>query len=213
MSKKVSRGTQPAAVVRDWPFLFKKAMWAAIVSGAKTETRRIVTKQNSDVDPGTFDGVDFSTGRARRVEVTALQDAHPRVLAEIRAQCKFESGSTRVVSVHPKIQAGDRLWAKANRFTSRAKSNGTLEVLVVDVARVQDMTDAEAIAEGVLTLPHVQEIPVELTEPRWLFSRLWDEINGAGAWDRNDWVWIYRFRRLPTIGDANVQEEKAHAAQ
>lgn len=28
------------------------------------------------------------------------------------------------------------------------------------------------------------------------FARSWDETNGKGAWQRNDWVWAVSFRRV-----------------
>lgn len=178
--KKVSRGTGPA--VR--PILFRADMRAAMAAGDKTETRRVIDAMNSTVQPGTFAGVDFSTGRARRLSTP-----------EVRARCSFDSGRIRVVTVAPIVRAGDLFWTKANRFSSKAKSESTLEVLTVDVARVQDMTEAQALAEGIAHYNPKKRGPVPASH-RLKFAALWDEINGAGAWDRNDWVWIYRFRRF-----------------
>lgn len=159
-------------------------MRAAMAAGDKTETRRIVDARNSTVQPGTFAGVDFSTGRARRLSTP-----------EVRARCSFDSGRVRVVTVAPIVRAGDLFWTKANRFSSKAKSESVLEVLTVDVARVQDMTEAQALAEGVAHYNPKRRGPVPASN-RLKFAALWDEINGAGAWVRNDWVWIYRFRRF-----------------
>lgn len=182
--------------------LFKQTMRHAIAAGAKDQTRRVVTVRNSLVHPGTFGGLDLSTGRARRQESP-----------EIRARCLFESGRVRVVTVTSTVRAGDLFWMKAHRFTSRAKSEGDLEVLAVDVARVQDMTDEDALAEGVAYLPFSPKFgQMADRSPREWFAWLWDDINGKGAWERNDWVWIYRFRpitRATPGSPAYVQEEKA----
>lgn len=64
-----------------------------------------------------------------------------------------------------------------------------LEVISVRVERVQDISEADAWAEGV-TCPE----PV-IRNPRGAFRRLWDDTNGAGAWDRNDWTWVVEFKR------------------
>jgi hypothetical protein len=186
--KKVSRGTGRP----DRPILFKKAMRAAIAAGAKDHTRRIVTEQNSTVHPGTFAGLDLSTGRVRR-----------ELSAEIRARCAFESGRVRVVTVSPIVRAGDLFWVKANRFTSRVKSEATLQVLHVDARRIQDMTDEDALREGVAFVQVPTKFPLsDRGSPRRIFAWLWDDINGKGAWERNDWVWVYRFALMaPDIAE------------
>lgn len=33
--------------------------------------------------------------------------------------------------------------------------------------------------------------------PAIAFKRVWDHVNGDGAWDRNDWVWPIRFEVTP----------------
>lgn len=179
-AENVSRGTER-------PLLFRKPMRAAIAAGVKDTTRRIVAANNSTVHPGDFAGLDLSSGRARRL-------SHP----EIRARCTFASGRVRVVTVSPIVRAGDLFYVKANRFTSKAKAEAWLRVLTVDVSRVQDMTDEEALREGVTFFdPLTKAARVEYSElsPREQFAVLWDAINGSGAWLRNDWVWIYRFRQ------------------
>lgn len=183
-AENVSRGT-----VR--PILFRKEMRAANAAGVKTCTRRIVATTNSLVHPGTFAGLDLDTGRARRLE-------HP----ELRARCTFESGRVRVVTVTPTVRRADIFWAKAGRFGSRAKSDQTLEVLGVDVARVQDMTDEDAWREGMGYVQMPPRFPVAQITPRGIFAWLWDQINGKGAWARNDWVWVYRYRVYPENIDA-----------
>lgn len=64
----------------------------------------------------------------------------------------------------------------------RWASRLTLEVLSVKCERVQDITEADAIAEGF--------------EKREHFIRLWGEINGPGSFDANPWVWVIGFKVL-----------------
>lgn len=159
--------------------LFRGYLRDAMQAGAKDTTRRLITAENSTVQPGTFDCVDFDTGRGGRLT------------GEIRAQCRFESGRVRVVTVAPVVRRGDLFWAKAGRFGARAASRLTLEVREVRAARVQDMTDEDALREG------VEYVPAKLRKagtPRDWFGRLWDDINGEDAsWAKNPWVWVYRF--------------------
>lgn len=83
-----------------------------------------------------------------------------------------------------------------------------LEVTDVRAERLQDITEEDARAEGINRISHGREgyfFHHERTEPHsknWChaddaFRELWDSINGAGAWDRNDWVWAVSFRRVP----------------
>jgi hypothetical protein len=154
-------------------------MIEAINADDKDRTRRIVSPKNCRVsNGGSLSDVDLSTGRARRTGS----------IPEIRAQAGVHH---RVVSVTPRVEVGDLLWIRRGTFESRKKSRGVLVVLAVDVARVQDMTETEALREGIDHVPRKRGHP---DNPRDRFALLWDSINGAGAWRRNDWTWIYVFK-------------------
>ena len=71
----------------------------------------------------------------------------------------------------------------------RWASRITLEVTRVRLERVQAITEEDARAEG------VEEHKVTGSAAD-RYSQLWDEINGAGSWAANPWVWVYDFRRV-----------------
>lgn len=88
------------------------------------------------------------------------------------------------------------------RFASRI----TMEVTEVRVERLQDISEADAIAEGIE--PDVQPgdaAPLwrnyatgnTTISPIYSYQTLWEQINGPGSWDLNPWVWVVGFRRLP----------------
>lgn len=92
------------------------------------------------------------------------------------------------------------------------------EIVEVRVERVQDITKADARAEGV---EHVDgdsllssggwrnygrteyegEHVSYFLEARESVSSLWDSIYAPGFWERNDWVWVVRWRALEETHD------------
>jgi hypothetical protein len=68
-----------------------------------------------------------------------------------------------------------------------------LEIVSVRVERLQDISDADAWAEGidkaeVLSMPCADGAVAA-------YSVLWEQINGPGSWDANPWVWVVEFKR------------------
>jgi len=117
-----------------------------------------------------------------------------------------------------RITNGEAIWYYADDSTSssllypafgrrrpsihmpRHASRITLEIESVRVERVQDISEADARAEGVGGMRDMRFATVlgniASTGYRLNFMDLWNQINGPGAWERNDWVWVLSFRRL-----------------
>lgn len=75
----------------------------------------------------------------------------------------------------------------------RWASRITLEVVSVRVERLQEITEEDALAEGVMSLSNIHPI----ARPTSVFQELWDQINGKRApWVSNPWVWRVEFRRV-----------------
>lgn len=88
----------------------------------------------------------------------------------------------------------------------RWASRITLEITEVRVQRLQEISEADAIAEGCRPEPGVlgdDDIMVyhashllKCAMPVARFVVLWESINGPGSWDANPWVWAISFKRL-----------------
>lgn len=89
----------------------------------------------------------------------------------------------------------------------RAASRITLEVTGVRIERLQDISEADAIAEGVHADPRCRQDddtaafhrigPVRGGSfPIARYGALWESINGPGSWKSNPWVWVLEFRRI-----------------
>lgn len=88
------------------------------------------------------------------------------------------------------IAAGDPdrevRWKPAIHMPRRL-SRLTLSVTAVRVERLQDISEADAINEG---------IDHRWSPARGCFSDLWNSLNGPGAWTANPWVAVINFKRV-----------------
>jgi hypothetical protein len=75
----------------------------------------------------------------------------------------------------------------------RRLSRLTLVVTATKIERVQDISEADAMAEGIATRDHSVKWPngdpgeIDNVRAR-SFARLWESLHGPGAWDKNPWV-------------------------
>ncbi|WP_338924761.1 hypothetical protein V0M98_34645 (plasmid) [Pseudomonas silesiensis] len=105
----------------------------------------------------------------------------------------------------------------------RWKSRILLEITSVRIERLQDITDEQCIAEGIIPVPKIRpDFPEErqfwrdyhlsgdgtfcCNSPRESFQTLWRHNRGKtfekapdtweDGWDANPWVWVVSFRRV-----------------
>jgi hypothetical protein len=71
----------------------------------------------------------------------------------------------------------------------RWASRITLEVVGVRVERLREITEQDAISEGMLTLG---------PSSRERFEKFWDSINAKRGleWGANPWVWVIEFKKI-----------------
>lgn len=84
-------------------------------------------------------------------------------------------------------------------FMRRWMSRVTLEITAVRVERLNDISEADAIAEGLSAASIGWTFPgtgVDYSDPRDAYAAGWESLHGPGSWKRNDWVWVRIFRRL-----------------
>lgn len=100
---------------------------------------------------------------------------------------------------HPQMERSRYHWCRYYRLTPsihmpRWACRLVLEVVAVRVERVQEISEEDALAEGMETIP----VGTATWSNRQSFATLWDQINGrraGGAWADNPWVWVVEFRR------------------
>lgn len=121
-----------------------------------------------------------------------------------RQRWRFRATSGEYVRFVPPEQKPAREeqgWHKRpSLFMPRWASRITLDETGLRCERLQDISEADAVAEGVERFRHgwrdylrpgeVQATAVDS------YCTLWIKINGEESWDRNDWVWVVEFRRV-----------------
>ena len=93
----------------------------------------------------------------------------------------------------------------------RWASRVTLEITSVLVERLQDISDADARAEGIYTrISHKEgiagrpaatrldgsQVLVMPGTARMDYRSLWKSLHGTDSWDANPWVWVVEFKRI-----------------
>jgi hypothetical protein len=219
--------------IKERPILFSAPMIGAILAGNKTQTRRIVKWPSKaiDADEGctlheTRDGglwpyADYDGNE------TPLRCPYGNVGEQlwVRENCKAEAlpdglngvryaADNLFVAIDNTQSAADR-WcdlyaygkAKGKNVPSihmpRWASRINLEVTAVNVQRLQEINEADAIMEGIhkfhgLDLyghdPKGTPGPMVGGSAVEAFLHLWELINGPGAVNANPWVWVVSFR-------------------
>lgn len=231
--------------MRERPILFNGPMMCAILTGCKTQTRRIVTpwapRLGVDAVPADVSYLpDFTCYRATcpygqpgdrlwvREPWRSTADLDKRSGSEIAELCLDAGYSVPWAPIQYEADGARRDWKHTGtpphdgppqpgryrhaRFMPRWASRTILEVTRVRVERLQAISYMDALAEGAFdaaafvgqectdTGESADELARRLQWPQRAFRALWEQINGAGAWDANPWVWVVEFRRLPPGG-------------
>ena len=189
--------------MRERPIIFSDEMVRAILAGNKTQTRRVVKPQPVLGKPWK----NWFTVDPVNVDIP-------------RQYCPYGL-------------KGDRLWVRekfsisGNGYFYSDESDGTvkvawsspihmprkasrimLEITNVRVERLQEISETDAKAEGVIvTEGHINcerlfsELRPDLEKisaAQQAFSDGWDKLNAKRgfSWDSNPWVWVIEFKKL-----------------
>ena len=172
------------------PILFGGSMVRAILDGRKTQTRRVVKPQPPDGAEYDTDGTSVVYHASGR-NISDYSCPHPTGsymwVRETYGLSAPDNVTRRTVYRADGEQALPTKW-RSSIFMPRRVSRITLRVAGVRVQRVQEITEVDAIAEGV--------------GGRCVFAELWDSINAKRGygWNTNPLVWAYTFERVERWG-------------
>lgn len=116
------------------------------------------------------------------------------------------TGYTWYRATHEEVLPQPERW-RPSIHMPRWASRITLRVTSVRVERLQDISEEDARAEGACELPLQEGAPGSWwrvpgtgmgphRSARAAFKALWESINGAESWERNEWVWCVGLERV-----------------
>ena len=203
------------------PIPFSAEMVRAILAERKTQTRRVIKPQPWVDNMGNARWKDRNFGQSANhvPHIKALASPIPcsdtkRVLCPYgkpgdllwvreawRAPSQYDDWPPSRIPPSVEVQyiADDRApWIsryRSPRFMPRWASRITLRITDVRVERLQDIREDDARAEGCDPVIH-EDGAIDCGTRKTTFARLWNRINGPGAWDANPWVWVINFERV-----------------
>ena len=208
--------------MRERPILFNGEMVRAVLDGRKTQTRRVIKPQPTFTDGPYLQEsglAEFAwcSGEDDRFELRRCPYGQPGDRLWVRetwaAEEDYDSFAPSAFG-----PGGHKIWFKAGGdepengaigktrpsiFMPRWASRILLEVTDVRVERVQDISEEEARAEGIIDggcLMCGEPEPCGCDDPRPdardAFVWLWNSINAKRGygWDVNPWVWVVEFK-------------------
>ncbi len=185
---------------KERPILYSAPMVRAYLDGTKTQTRRIIK-------PSWWRCLDPEDEEDQAQALTMCPYGKPgdRLWGRETFAPTDGDGSTPCSVIYRAddnrgVEDPAEVTWKPSIFMPRWASRMLAEVVSVRVERVQDISEEDAIAEGVQALPigpdrrpFLGKIPTR--SARDGFRMLWKSINGLESWEANPWVWVVEFKR------------------
>lgn len=178
----------------------------AVRDRRKWQTRRIISPQPERIQEGCYDWYQ----RDKRLRWNQFTDA------EFVARCPYGVVGDRLyvkegfyaesdTTVHYRLDGwqyedgAGKGWTSA-LFMPKKYARLWLEITDVRVERLQDISEADAIAEGIpLATVDIAVVGKHLVKGNLSidrYARLWDSINekDGHGWAVNEWVWVLTFK-------------------
>ena len=183
--------------MKEHPIIFSGESVRAILDGRKTQTRRVVKPQPTEMGYGAplWSKGDHSIGG--KIELAKwCPYGQPGDRLWVRETWTDEYGDL-CYRADGEISAGKGDgpgWSagwKSPFHMRREDSRITLEIVNVRVERLQEISEADTLAEGVYPPDNPKDWKAN-------FGVFWNTINAKRApWATNPWVWVLEFKRGP----------------
>ncbi|MDP3650537.1 MAG: hypothetical protein Q8R67_02530 [Rhodoferax sp.] len=195
--------------MKERPILFSGPMVRALLGGSKTQTRRVFKYKNGGVQPRTNDLPGM------RQIMHNCPYGQPGNRLWVRETWGYFGGDEYIYqkdigSVGYRASQIDGLdhipggrW-RPSIHMPRWASRLTLEITGVRVERLNDISRADAEAEGCTKNhngyywggPHETSGLKQLASAKGAYRDLWESLNGTDSWAANPCVWVIEFKRI-----------------
>lgn len=180
-----------------------------VLSGQKTQTRRIIKPQDERLDYLRGWNLDYGFAEFGRAGEAPLRLYPKYYVGEMVAVAmSYKSIYERVAKTWEyaeeyKNEHKDLAGWNNKMFTNTKMPFAQIKITNIRVERLQDISDEDCMKEGVLKgefrntwdkyyLYYGEGIKTFKT-PRYAFATLINKISGKGTCDSNPWVWVYDF--------------------
>jgi len=188
--------------------IFSKPMVLALLAGIKTQTRRKLKFQpaNASEFPDIASCPYGKPGDRLWVREAwrTLKQYDDRQPGQLAADTPLRYEADRHFS-RSEFEPG-RL--RQGIFMPRWASRIELAITQVRFQRLQDISEQDAVAEGVQAVRGTtrgedflaDEEDQDLLGPIDLYRAVWESLQGVGNWEANPWIWVVEFRVLGKSG-------------
>jgi hypothetical protein len=211
--------------MKDHPIIFSDEMYQAILDSRKTQTRRIVKKVPKKLDlkelyeysssyihsqcpygqPG-----DLLWVRERTIEIEYRHYHDLKDEGKNPGLFLYKNDISPFAYNVLQLKYGYDNW-KSPIHMQKDAARIWLQITDIRVERLQDISDEDAIAEGILKVGthryknYLKDLNDEyFLSPLTSFRSLFESVNGEQVWYQNPWVWVISFKVLSTNGKPQI---------
>ena len=193
--------------MKERPILMTTESVRAILDGRKTQTRRVIKEHI----PKDAQLISYQSGTAileygSGLMKGAILESNPEEgvfkcpygqvgdRLWVRETFYTESGDIYYKADWSNVEPVNKVFDNGRWQSSihmpRWASRITLEITEVRAERVQEITNNDAIAEGISCMNEI---------PAIAFGHYWDSLNTKRglSWESRPWVWVIKFERMP----------------
>lgn len=194
--------------MKERPIIFQPANIRSLLAGTKTQTRRVCKPAEAqglsyvvDCRDGTWgneegDEPAFQCPYGKPGDRLWVRESHWWFKDEHDHETGYFPPPLTVDDVEYRADGDDgrKAW-RPSIHMPRWASRILLEITEIRVQRLLDIGEADCLAEGAPGGHGVIPGYAYAATPFEHYRAVWEQINGAGSWDANPWVWAVTFRR------------------